>query len=343
MNIPLPFPNGVAGVLHGTWQFRLKTPLFIRHGSKSAYKQQSRDLKKGRGNKIEFAWKNTQGNADKEEWSEIADFNYHFEVNEQGRLTVQYSVPASTIRGVLRQWAIKCLLDPSDRAAFSIPQVKGLQENELADLMKQAREQFEGAKNHWVDILSLFGSAFDVNPGKDDPLTWSGRMRITTQMLNGDENKAFDGIVPGNLESDSPANMKRHVNVRNPIDRVTMAAKQGGLHFGLEMSEGQQFQADFHILNPKPNDIKLLNLWCNDINEGFIRFGGLTSQGRGRAVIEAEKYQLYLSRLSPLYPEVQKLGKPDLAKDTIYDGVWFGAEFTRPELLSLEIEKLEKQ
>lgn len=340
MSIPLPFPNGVAGALHGSWVLLLKTPLFIRHGAKAAYKQQSRDLKKGRGNKIEFSWNN---GGDAEEWSEIADFNYHFQVQEDQTLAVEYSIPASTIRGALRQWAIKSLIDFSERRAFNIPKKQEMTGKELSALMASARQTLQKDKNYWYDILSLFGSAYDLNPEADDPLTWAGRMRLTTRILNGAAGREFDGISAGSGANQGPSNIKRHVNVRNPLDRVTMAAKQGGLHFGLEMSEGEQFQVDFHIVNPKPNDLQLLNLWCNDIHEGYIRFGGLTSQGRGRVAVAAEVYRLYLPPTAPLYPQVKQLAKPDLAKGTIFEGVWRGAELTRQELLKLEIEKLDNE
>ena len=103
---------------------------------------------------------------------------------------------------------------------------------------------------------------------------------------------------------------------------------------------------DFHILNPKPADVELINLWHSDIHNGFLRFGGLTSQGRGRVEIASEQYRLFVSSASALHQQVKDLGKKDLtenAENIYFNKIWCGAEVTRAELAGIDFTRLEKQ
>jgi hypothetical protein len=73
-------------------------------------------------------------------------------------------------------------------------------------------------------------------------------------------------------------------------------------------------------------------LWEDDINDGFLRFGGLTSQGRGRcelSIASATEYKLYVSVSSAL---ARYLPMEEKNEDKILDGLWTGASFTRDEL-----------
>lgn len=344
MTFKSPFKDGVLGVLHGKWQLMLKTPLFIRQGSKSAFKQQPKRLQKGRGQEVDLLW----GNADKKlkeepsEWSEISDFNYHFFVDEHNQLKVQYNIPASAIRGTLRQWAIKNLIKREDWRLFTLEKRDDKTPQQLSELMQKVSKHLQESSSRWADILSLFGSAYDLIPDFDNLLTWAGRLRLTAQIPEKSSNKVMDAGGKQFQCRDGPQNIKRHVLVQNPLDRVTMAAKEGGLHFGLEMSEGEVFEVEFHMLNPKRTDIEMLELWHTDIQAGFIRFGGLTSQGRGRVEISSEQYRLFVSSASALYTQIKKLGKKDLAENSIFNGIWVGSEQTRSELNNLDFAVLEK-
>ena len=334
MNIFKPFANGVLGVLRGHWQLELKTPLLIRQGRMSDFKQKPQEHKKGRGQDAAWVWRDPLKN---DEWTQIADFNYHFLIDKADKLQVEHSIPASSIRGALRNWTIKQLLQRKRWRDFSLEKKAEKIDAELSALMKQRRQELEDIKNRWRDILSLFGSAYDLNPKTDEPLTWAGRMRLKTQ-IPAATGKTIDGVAASN----GPQNINRHVNVRNPLDRVTMAAKDKGLHFALEMSEGETFEVDFHILNPKPVDVELLALWCDDLEAGYLRFGGLTSQGRGRVKITTENYQLYVSSASPLFAEIKKRGKPDLAQKELLADLWTGLALKeRAELTSFDFSKLE--
>ncbi|MBN2093058.1 hypothetical protein JW964_25770 [candidate division KSB1 bacterium] len=342
----LPFEKGVLGVLYGRWELTLKTPLVIRKGnekkSKAAFVQQSRVYKKGRGMEMAFVWKNATQKREESpnEWSEVTDFNYHFFVNPDNNLDIAYSIPASSIRGALRQWTIKSLVARNDRRLFSLP--KRNTEDSVTQI-KDVKEEIETGIKGWKDILTLFGCAFDLEP--DNPLTWAGRLRLTTEIVSTTSSTKLEAAGKPITMSDGPKNMNRHINVRNPIDRVTMAAKDGGLHFGLEMSEGEQFAIDFHILNPRNTDIRLIDLWAQDIQEGFLRFGGLTSQGRGRVELNesTETYRLFVSPVSTLYSVVKALGKPDIAGDELFSDFWLGVGLTRTELINLFSNVIEKQ
>ena len=85
----------------------------------------------------------------------------------------------------------------------------------------------------------------------------------------------------------------------------------------------------------------MMRLWEDDINDGFLRFGGLTSQGRGRCELstaDATEYKLYASVTSALARHVTSAEKTE---DKILDGFWTGASFTRDEL-STVFENLDK-
>ncbi len=335
MSLNFPYENGVVSVLRGHWQLTLKTPLFIRQGIKASFKQQSNHLKKGRGEGVAISWKQKPAGRSETEWSELSDFNYHFAVGEQSQLEVQYSIPASSIRGALRQWAIKQLVEREDWRFFTLEEIKSKSSEQLAEQMQKARTYLEDSKNRWRDVHSLFGIVYDLQANHNDPLTWAGRLRLTTKIAGEAASKFIDASGKKIKCEGGPQNIAGHVSVRNPLDRVTVAAKEGGLHFGLEMSEEQCFHVDFHILNFRSTDSELLDLWCQDIDAGFLRFGGLTSQGRGRVQLSSERYQFFASPVSPLFDEVKKLGALDLSKDLLFGGIWIGAELTRSQLSTL--------
>lgn len=339
MSVLLPFKNGVLGVLRAEWTLKLETPLVVRHGDSKAFFL--RKCKKGKGNELKTTWQKPVAQSESDEWAEITDFNYHFRVDEQNNLKTLYSVPASSIRGALRNWTIRQMLQRDQWRDFSIETLDDKNSRQLTELMLRARNRLNDEKNRWQDILSLFGCTYDINPDIDNPLTWAGRLRLKTTM---NENQT-DGSVDVSNQSvryqDGPSNIKCHVRVRNPLDRVTMASKDKGLHFGMEMSEGETFGVNFHVLNPKPSDIEFIMMWIEDIDAGFLRFGGLTSQGRGRVKISTEKYGLCVSNASPLSLEIQRPGISGTEDNTMFDRIWTCVEMNRAQLSKIELSKLE--
>ncbi|NEX11638.1 MAG: hypothetical protein C1942_02905 [Prosthecochloris sp.] len=356
MTLPYPFREGIYSALHCRWTLTLKTPLLIRHGSCGAYKNNTEGYKKGRGQDKEFSWQKKNNEADKHTWAEVADFNFQFSLGSDGKLTVDYSIPPSSIRGALRQWAIKQMVERNQRSCFQPPKLEGFSEEEKTSLLKQHRSEVrnyaEDTGHNWHHILSLFGNAFEFTSEEiekidelekleeKETMTWAGRLKVTTTIKQS-SNLGIDGIDAEHMPSNAPDNIQRHINVRNPLDRMTMAAKDKGLHHALEMSPGQEFDVELNILNPGPKDIEMVRLWEEDINDGFLRFGGLTSQGRGRCELstaDATEYKLYASVTSGLAGCITSAEKTE---DKILDGFWTGASFTRDELYTV-FEKLDK-
>lgn len=341
MTLPFPFENGVTGILHVFWTVTLQTPLVIRSGSNASYKNKSDLHQKGRKSNCEFSWTDMAGDEDNsKEWSTVKDFNYDFNVNDSGNLEARYSIPGSAIRGALRQWTIKALIPDGCKKLFSLPKLENDVAIDPAEKMKEAFIAVEDTGNFWHHILSLFGSAYDLNPGKNTSLTWSGRLRINSVRLNSTLHNQCAGIATGSTDSVAPDNIKCHINTRTPMDRVTMAARSGGLHSGLEMSEGETFTIEFRILNPKPLDLKILKLWRRDINAGFLRFGGLTSQGRGRVSVCSEKYRCYAAKNTDLFVSLRCFGKPDITNGTHFENLWTGIEMTHEDLFALDLNTI---
>lgn len=343
MTLPYPFREGIHSALHCRWTLTLKTPLLIRHGSCGSYKNNTEGYKKGRGQDQEFSWQKKNNEADNHTWAEVADFNFQFSLGTDGKLTVDYSIPPSSIRGALRQWAIKQMVKRDQRSCFQPPKLEGFSEEEEASLLKhmsEIREFAEDPGHNWHHILSLFGNAFDFTSEEfekleeKEPMIWAGRLKVTTEIKQSSKH-GIDGIDPEDISSSAPDNIQRHINVRNPLDRMTMAAKDKGLHHALEMSPGQEFDVELNILNPGLKDIEMVQLWEDDINDGFLRFGGLTSQGRGRCELstaDATEYMLYASVTSALARNITSTEK---IEDKILDGFWTGASFTKDELCSV--------
>ncbi|MBN1227554.1 MAG: hypothetical protein JXA79_11230 [Deltaproteobacteria bacterium] len=339
-----PYEQGVLGTLSVKWELELITPLMIRATHPSAT-MQSMPKKKGRGTHVEIAWENADEKRKEkinghEKYSQLTDFNYSFEVQNH-QVVPTYHVPASSIRGTLRNAAIKFLVEMDDRRAFSLKIKDSQTMEEVKAQIIKAHDILREQRDGWHDILTLFGSAFDPLPGETPPLTWAGRMRLDTAVHPSSTSSTIDCV--DTPVSTYPGTIRGHVMVRNPIDRVSMASREGGLHFSLEMSQGEKFGINMRILNPCAGDIRMLNIWREDISEGYIRFGGLTSQGRGRVKIVKENYQLYVSRSSSMYPIFEAMKKPDLAKDTLMEGIWRGMAFmTITELNKLDINLLKQ-
>ena len=345
MTLPYPFPEGIHSVLHCLWTLTLKTPLMIRHGSSASYKNNPEGYLKGRGKEKEFSWEKKGNAKDEHTWTEVADFNFQFSVGADGGLKVDYAIPPSSIRGALRQWAIKTMVTREERPLFQSPKLEGFSKDETASLVQQVNETRKYVKDtdhNWHHILSLFGNAFDFTfeeLEENEPMTWAGRIKVTTAIKSsekekelGDEHGSIDGIKIKNMPTNAPDNIQRHINVRNPIDRMTMASKNQGLHHALEMSPGQEFEVELHILNPRLKDIQMLELWEEDINDGFLRFGGLTSQGRGRCVLSRAEYYLYASVTTILAEQIVSAKKQSVIDKNVFDGFWSGATFTMDEL-----------
>ena len=253
--------------------FTLETPMVIRSGSSAGWKNAAKS--KTRNYKMEFKWDATPQELENR-YDRIGDL-YHSLKIVGDQPTPYYHIPSSSIRGALRAWTIKRLL-PQDWWDIE----KKLKEGAMTNLPP-----------YFDNILSLFGFAIE---GADKKITRNytkaGRLTIRVAPFeNGQVVPAVDGNDWENPSVDNfgPANAARHVKPRNPLDRITHAAKEGGLHNFLEFSRGQELVFTIEIREPKEFDLTLLERWKVEINSGMIRFGGLTGIGRGRVMLKKEE------------------------------------------------------
>ena len=165
---------------------------------------------------------------------------------------------------------------------------------------------------HLLDgILSLFGFVVKTrDKSLDEKFTCAGRLTIDVSPFAGNQtNPDVDGTWLSDVNNPNdygPTNVNRHIKTRNPLDRITNAARETGLHSGLEFSKGQAFTVTLIVVAPKKKkdsgqagmtedreqnefDKRLIDWWCNEINTGMIRFGGLSSIGRGRVTAQEAK------------------------------------------------------
>lgn len=115
-----------------------------------------------------------------------------------------------------------------------------------------------------------------------------------------------------------------------PIDRITGAAKQGGLN-SFEYVDYAEFDFQIVFVNFFNWHIKTILEIMKDINQGLVTFGGYSSKGFGRMAIEdvklkvryygkrASDYQdngIYCEKLFEGYDSIYKLfEKIDIAKE----------------------------
>ncbi len=266
--VPLSAPSRTA--LRKRWNVTLETPLVVRSGGKFGWKNASHS--KTRNYNMRFRWGAEAGGLD-----DISDLYCSVGVNGRDAIPY-YHIPSSSIRGALRAWTIRYLLPES---WWNIERA----------LKEHVRQNASAPLPPNLDrILSLFG--FVVNTGNKDidrEYTHAGRLTIKVEPFSESAPMPdVDGSWADNHPGDSPANAKRHIKTRNPVDRITNAAKDGGLHSFLEFSTGQSFVLEIIIEDRKDFDRKLVSRWREDINTGMLRFGALCSVGRGRVSISGE-------------------------------------------------------
>jgi hypothetical protein len=241
----------------------------------------------------------------------------------------EYSVPASSIRGSLRQWSIKNLVEGSVRDAFELPKKDELTEEDLKQTFKRAREALESGESGWSQVLDLFGCAFDLGIENEAELTWSGRLKMEARIELIGRSAGLDvngNLLTGGEGQSAPGNFGRQLTIRNPLDRISQSSKEGGLHTFVELSPGQTMTVKFRVLNPKAEDIDLIIKWEHDISNGFIRFGALGSQGRGRCDFVNSSYDFHVGPSSPWKRKLQAAVKGDLAnqitQESLFSGIW---------------------
>ncbi|MBI5409182.1 MAG: hypothetical protein HZA14_07440 [Nitrospirae bacterium] len=261
-----------------TWKVTLETPLVVRSGGSFGWKNADKD--KTRNRNMVFRWGSDaiQGQTD-----QIGDLYFSIRL-ENNEAKPYYHIPSSSVRGALREWAITHLLP---KKWWDIEE----------GLKKYAKKETGYAElpSHLVPLLSLFG--FTVSTGDEEiDKKYNRAARLTIKTEPFPETAALKPFVhkdswkvAGN--DYGPTNAKRHVKPRNPLDRITHAARKGGLHNFLEFSKGQTFNMTIVVEKANGNgqetfDKEIINWWKKELNYGTIRLGALSSAGRGRVSVK---------------------------------------------------------
>lgn len=282
------YASGVYGVLKAHWKFRCETPLAIRNGLSISHIDGSQNKNRGVGQR--FMWRPPNDNDDSE--SKVAALHYGYKV-VNNNVEAYHFVPPSSVRGALRSWTINHLILPSYRTNIAPPEKK--EESETKNYTAKIQQALADPKSGYQLIASLFGQAFDTRDDIEN-LSNAGRLKIETTWFS--TAKAQPISVNGILEDDGlvgPINANRQMTVRNPLDRITHASKEGGLHHFLEFCKGETFEVNMTVVNPQSSDLGLLSLWQREINDGLLRFGALSSIGRGRVSIQESDHKIQLN------------------------------------------------
>lgn len=294
--IPDPFQDGVTSVLKVDWTLRLETPLCIRNGTKSALKSTGAG-KKTRNIAMDFFW-NKEKSGDEVEVSEAA-FCVVVEKNEatgKDEAVPRYRVSGKSVRGALRSWTITHLVDEDFQVLFT-------ETKKASDDKETATKAADDRKKLWEKALTfpgfelvwdLFGGVIGGDDKAADMPARNGRLSCLTNPLDNRADKPLlkGSWQPGANSNFGPKNAFRHITVRGPLDRITQAAKSGGLHQFVEFSPNQSISVSFRVANPTPPDLGLFSVWRQEIDSGMLRMGGLSSIGRGRMKVEKASYVL---------------------------------------------------
>ncbi len=287
----------IKGVARIGWEMRTETPLCIKAGTTSVFQR-----------KMDFDF----FKQDKENETDalISDFYYDAYIRED-RLDIRYRIPASSVRGALRNYTIRRLIPKLYQDADILPVA---QEDENDDAWAQTQNAYcMRLKNAlqtpgWHLIQNLFGMAAETETEILADETVAGRLRVMVgdlKELSSDEFRK--NFVAGRLRECHPGSThgKMIVSTRNPLDRATRSSKGGGLHSFMELAPNNAFSVTLSFLNPGPQDLGLVAFWEQAVNEGFLRFGGLTSSGRGRLRITSADVRLFLREVKD-FPEFER-------------------------------------
>ncbi len=321
------FSRGVWGVLKVDWSLICETPLVIRNGLDICYTVS--EAVKTRNQGLNFAWK---GKVEKTEY-EVAALHYGYEVKD-GKVGKYHFVPASSVRGALRTWTIRQFVQSDFQGRLTPP--KADQSEAIQAYFKSVQAALTSPQTGYPLVAGLFGLALEARQQADLPGN-AGRLIVETEPFASPAGRAIaiNGPQPGGEMG--PANARREMAVRNPLDRVTHASKDGGLHHFLEFCRGETFGVHLSILNPRQADLGLVSLWVREMNTGLLRLGALTSIGRGRVRVQEQGYRLWQAHGRPAWPHfVQETPAPT---GEALAGLWECRRLEEPEQALRSFEK----
>jgi hypothetical protein len=285
------YAGGVHSVLLAEWELLCKTPLVVRNGEQVSYSDSASSNSKTRYKELRMKWQRKMSPD-----HEVAALHYGYVVGE-GKVSSYHFVAPSSIRGLLRAWSIRHLVPPAlypglVPASNDDAEAQAIHDRCLKIGLNQSNTGF-GL------IASVFGLA--AEDGESDHPSNAGRLRVETGKFKGSGLRSVDvSDISMGADEVGPDNVQRQMQVRSPLDRMTHAVVDKGLHHFLEVASGGVFKIYIRILNPTDNDLALLGLWAREMNDGLLRIGALTSIGRGRMEIQEPKYELWRRRNAPL-------------------------------------------
>lgn len=285
------YANGVYGLLKVRWLLKLETPLVIRNGQVIRYSDEKRGNKKNRGLGIQFQWAMSGSDAE----HQVAALHFGYEVTKAG-VGMYHFVPGSSVRGAFRSWVIDHLVQPEYRKGITPKKKK---EDEAADkaqttlYVDTVKAALTEQSHGYQLVASLFGLAA-ARGFEDEMAENAGRLRVETERFHSGKIEPIEANGDVRQGEAGPGNAKREMVVRNPVDRVTHASKDGGLHQFLQFCKGETFAVTLSVRNPTDSDLGLLSLWRREMEDGLLRIGALSSIGRGRVCVEKETCQLWM-------------------------------------------------
>lgn len=161
--------------------------------------------------------------------------------------------------------------------------------------LDEVKQVLESGRGGFPYLCDLFGMSLNTKDAIDD-YSHAGRIQIETLPFDQQqEHPDIDGTMRSTGNEYGPNNAQRQINNRGPLCRITQSAAEGGLHTFLEFSTGNIFTVVLKILNPYTEDIGMIALWERELTSGMLRFGAITSIGRGRVeVLNDSTYEFYV-------------------------------------------------
>ena len=183
----------------------------------------------------------------------------------------------------------------------------------------------------WATIGRLFGLPIDSSKDTEKFEQWinASPMMITSKIISEQKCNTPDlqGTWIGHGNDYGPSNAARHIKIRNPIDRITCGSKEGGLHSMLEFATKNVVEITIKIKNPVPHDLGLISIWEREINDGMLRFGGMSSVGRGRVTIEEQSHEIFSTKkyFNDHFKDYQSYLSQHCSQKDILSGLWIQA------------------
>lgn len=284
----------IHGVANIVWTLSTVTPLCIKSGTTSVWKQAGGNAVKTRLVNAEFDFFKKQKDGDNE--SDISDF--YFDSYIDGNIPkIRYRIPATSVRGAIRNYTIRRLI-PKEywRAALDATGEED-GDNPQPDA-NDAKLVMALKQPGWHIVQNLFGLSMDRESDDLSDESVSGRIMLLVDDLKlQEENEFKTGLIAGTWGSNvklGSTHGKMVITTRNPLGRVTQGAKDKGLHTFMELAPGNEFKVRIKICNPDYSDLGLIAFWEKSINNGLLRIGGLSSVGRGRLTLKKTIVNLYL-------------------------------------------------